>query len=303
MGQSWKWIEGVAPEGGVYEAARLSLENRLKAVAHWLPLAAERASEDVEYVHRLRVATRRAMAALKLYRDRLPRRPYRWLRKRLREVRRAAGEARDLDVLAERLRRELGDRAAELLAQLAEQRAAAQPAIVDVATRCRDKDRLLRKVHLLLSGIGGKNGKNEKQCCFREWAHQRLDEVAARVFAALPDGTDDPAVLHRFRIRCKALRYAIELLAPAFGEELREVQYPIVEQIQQRLGQINDHVTGAARLEKWSGSTGDPQSQELLDALVQQERIRLAEAIAEFRQWWTPERAAQLRTGLAAESS
>jgi len=76
------------------------------------------------------------------------------------------------------------------------------------------------------------------------------------------------------------------------------VQYPIVEQIQQRLGRINDHVTGAARLRKWSCATGDAQLQELLDALVQQEHIRLAESIVEFRQWWTPERVTQLKTGL-----
>jgi len=302
MSLSSKWIEGLAPEGGVYEAARLSLEARLKTVTHWLPLAALQASDDVEYVHRLRVATRRATAALKLYRDWLPRRPYRWIKKRLREIRRAAGEARDLDVLADRLRRELGDRAAGLLSEIADQRAAAQPAIVDVATRCGDKDCFLRRVHMLLAGIAprDKNGKGEAERCFRSWAHDRLDEVVAKSFAALPSHADDPAELHQFRIRIKALRYAIELLAPAFGPKLREVHYPVVEELQERLGCINDHVTGAARLQKWSSATSDTQLQELLDALVQQEHIRLTEEIAEFRQWWTPDRVAELRAGLVS---
>jgi CHAD domain-containing protein len=300
MSQSWKWIEGLAPEGGVYEAARLTLEARLKAVMYWLPLAANQAHEDAEHVHRLRVATRRATAALKLYRDWLPRRPYRWLKKRLREIRRAAGEARDLDVLAERLRRELRERADGLLAHIADERAAAQPAIVAAAMRCCDQDRYLRKVHRLLAGIGprGDDGKGEGQICFHDWANQRLEQVVAQSFAALPADSDDPTELHRLRIRVKALRYAIELLAPAFGPELREVHYPVVELLQQRLGRINDHVAAAARFLKWCDATGDAQQQELLDGLAQQEHIRLTEEIAEFRQWWTPERAAELRAGL-----
>jgi CHAD domain-containing protein len=297
MSQSSKWIEGLAPDGSVHEAARLSLEPRLKAVAHWLPLAADQAEDDIEYVHRLRVATRRATAALKLYRDWLPKRPYRWLKKRLRAIRRAAGEARDLDVLADRLEHELGARAARLQTHIAEHRAAAQPAIVDAAARCSDKDRYLRKVHLLLAGIGPQ-GKGEPQCSFGDWAQTRLEQVAARSFAALPGDSEDPAVLHRFRIQVKALRYAIELLGPAFSAELRELHYPVVEELQRRLGSINDHVTGAARLREWSSATSDALLQELLDALVQQEHIRLAEGVAEFRQWWTPERLARLRAGV-----
>lgn len=302
MSLSSKWIEGLAPEGGVYEAARLTLEARLRTVAHWLPLAAQHASDDVEYVHRLRVATRRATAALKLYHDWLPRGPYRWLKKRLRTIRRAAGEARDLDVLADRLRRELGDRAAGLLSEIAAQRVAAQPAIVDAAARCADKDRYLRKVHKLLAGIAprDKNGKGEAERCFSSWAHDRLDEVVAKSFAALPTHRDDPAELHQFRIRIKALRYAIELLAPSFGAKLRQVHYPVVEELQERLGRINDHVTGAARLQKWSHATSDAQLQELLDTLAQQENIRQTDEIAEFRQWWTPDRVAELRAGLVS---
>ena len=281
MSQSSKWIEGLAPDGSVYEAARLSLEPRLKAVAHWLPKAADQAQEDVEYVHRLRVATRRATAALKLYRDWLPKRPYRWLKKRLRAIRRAAGEARDLDVLADRLERELGDRAARLLAHVAEHRTAAQPAIVEVAARCCDKDLYLRKVHLLLAGIGPQ-GKGAAQCSFGPWARERLEEVAARTFAALPGDSDDPATLHRFRIQVEALRYVIELLGPAFGPELRELHYPVVEQLQQRLGSINDHVTGDARMRKWSCATSDALSQELLDALARTGAHRFGRGSSRF---------------------
>lgn len=52
-----KWIEGVDPATSPAEAARLSLEQRLKAGWLLLPLAAHHAKDDVEHVHHLRVAT------------------------------------------------------------------------------------------------------------------------------------------------------------------------------------------------------------------------------------------------------
>lgn len=322
MSQSSKWIEGIAPDGGVREAARLSLEARLATVFRLLPLAAERADEDVEHVHRLRVATRRATAALRLYADWLPRGTMRWLKKRLRKIRRAAGDARDLDVLAERLRRELGDRAGGLLNEISRRRTAAQPEIVAVAESCGRQDRFQRKVHKLLGGIGPRDKcakKEETAPSFRQWARERLADVADRFFAAMPTSAtsassaeptsaesgsgSDTSALHQFRIRSKALRYAVELLSPAFEPELRGEYYPVIEQVQERLGQINDHVTGAARLREWCSGVPDADSQDLLEALVQQEQVRLAEAIAEFHQWWTPERAEALRNGLAAFQS
>src|SRR5215213_8146493 len=108
MAASGKWIDGIGPETAVADAARRSLEVRLAVVANALPLAAHLSEHDIEHVHRLRVATRRAAAALKLYRDWLPRKPARWIKKRLRQIRRAASEIRDLDVLIERLQREGG---------------------------------------------------------------------------------------------------------------------------------------------------------------------------------------------------
>src|SRR4051812_42557814 len=109
MASSGKWIDGISAETTVVDAARRSLELRLAVVAHSLPLAAYLAEHDIEHVHRLRVATRRAAAALKLYGECLPQKSVRWFKKRLRQIRRAAGEARDLDVLIQRLRHESGE--------------------------------------------------------------------------------------------------------------------------------------------------------------------------------------------------
>src|SRR5436305_778371 len=100
-----KWIEGVSPDDPTGEVAARALRDRLAAVRHYLPLAAERAGEDMEYVHDLRVWSRRAAAALRLFAELLPHHPRDWVKKRLKRLRRAAGEARDCDVLIRRLAR------------------------------------------------------------------------------------------------------------------------------------------------------------------------------------------------------
>src|SRR5262245_2600601 len=98
-----KWVEPIREGEAVAGVAVRSLRHRLDAVLHYLPLAAEQAGQSGEHVHQLRVWTRRADAALRLYRELTPRRRSRRMRKRLRRVRRAANDARDCDVLLRRL--------------------------------------------------------------------------------------------------------------------------------------------------------------------------------------------------------
>src|SRR4051812_6106546 len=153
MAPSGKWIDGIGPETSVADAARRSLETRLAVIAHYLPLAAHLAEHDIEHVHRLRVATRRAGAALKLYRDWLPQKPARWMKKRLRKIRRAASEARDLDVLVERMRREPGAAADPFVRFLVAKRRAVQPNLVALADDMRRDDRFIFKAAKLLNKI------------------------------------------------------------------------------------------------------------------------------------------------------
>ena len=93
-----KWINDLEAGTPLPEAARLVLEVRLRVVADHLPRAMHEADRDPEHVHQLRVATRRADAALRIFRPCLPRKVYKEARRRLRTIRRAAGAARDWDV-------------------------------------------------------------------------------------------------------------------------------------------------------------------------------------------------------------
>jgi CHAD domain-containing protein len=298
MAPSGKWIDGIGPDSTIEEAARRSLEARLATVNQWLPLAAYLAEHDVEHVHQLRVSTRRATAALRLYRDWLPWKPSRWFRKRLRRIRRAAGVARDLDVLGPRLVLDYGQRrTAAVTALIAERRASFQPDLVKVAERSRRRDRFVRKMAALLSDISAPDaGLNE--LCFREWSAPQLAEKAGEFFASQPDESAHWSALHRFRILGKALRYTIELVAPAFGQELRNEYYPVAEELQERLGTIQDHFEAACLLRDWSEEAEERACGAIMSELAAEERERLADARREFHIWWTPERSESLRSGL-----
>ena len=93
-----KWIIGLTPSMPLVEAAYIVLPNRFNVVAHFLPLAAGSAAKDIEHVHQLRVASRRAASALELFALCLPKKLEKRLRRLLRTLRRAAGAARDWDV-------------------------------------------------------------------------------------------------------------------------------------------------------------------------------------------------------------
>src|SRR4051794_16426954 len=190
MAVSGKWIEGIDAAAPVEEAGRKSWEPRLWAVAGSWPLAAHLAEHDVEYVHRLRVATRRAGAALKLYKELLPKKPARWLKRRLRKIRKAAGDARDLDVLSHRLLVEYGEKTRPILELVAKERGDVQHAITRVAARCSHDDRYVRKTAKLINGIRSPNSENgapQTSRRFGPWAQAQLALVAARFFESLPD--------------------------------------------------------------------------------------------------------------------
>jgi CHAD domain-containing protein len=300
MARLSKWIDSIPAGGRVSDAARMSLEARLATVAYWLPLAARQIDDDVEKVHQLRVATRRALAAVKLYRDWLPREGSRWISRRLKKIRRAAGTARDLDVLAEWMRSELNGQAGGILATVADERAATQPKIMAVADKCERKNRFRRKMYGLLTAVRPRGKRQRTQdVSFHNWAETQLAQAADCFFAALPNQNSDLSALHQFRIRGKQLRYTLELLASAFGSELRGEQYPIVQELQEQLGRINDCVAADARLRRWRRKIDSPIDQEILAKLIDRQRAHLDETIAEYRAWWTPERAEQLRQGLA----
>jgi CHAD domain-containing protein len=305
MAPSGKWIEGLSPETSVDEAARRSLEARLSTLAHCLPQAAHLARHDVEHVHRLRVATRRAAAALKLYRDWLPCKPARWMKKRLRKIRRAASDARDLDVFISRIEKVPGPLHESVAPFLAQQRKDVQPEIEKLAAKLRRDDRLVRKTARLIGGIAPPEAANgcEPQHRFGDWARTKLAAITRGFIDAMPDDMSNVEVLHQFRIRAKALRYAIELLSPAFGSTLREEIYSAIEELQERLGCVTDHIAAMRLLTQWCSDEPSAAPIDELKELLETEGRHQDEDLESFRKWWESEHAEALKRFLEEYAS
>jgi CHAD domain-containing protein len=300
MARMDKRIPAVSPDDRTSDVAGRTLRFRLAAVQHYLPLAAEKPDEDIEYVHELRVATRRTMAALQLYADMLPRRRTARMKTRLKQIRRAAGDARDYDVLAQRLAKERpGPEANRLLEDVRGQRRKAQKPILALHRRLEREDRFERRIAKLLRGIRprGKKKTLEKNPRFGDWATASLRPLIKRFFKAARTIEKDTEVLHQFRIRGKKLRYAMELLAGAFPPAFREKLYPVIEDLQAKLGEINDHVTEQARLRQRIEADEAAAEVDYLENLFTQENDHIEHARQELLSWWTPKLQESLRAG------
>ncbi|MCE9533969.1 MAG: CHAD domain-containing protein [Planctomycetes bacterium] len=227
----------------VDEAARVVLTSRLQTVLHHLPLASTEADKDVEHVHQLRVSTRRAGAALRLFADCLPEKRFVRLNKLLRSIRRAAGAARDWDVFRQLLDELRVSPARDLLrGVIAARRCDAQLKLVEIVTT-KGEDFSLEVVEMVEERFNWKEPDEPRIVGKRAISHLTtlMQELADR---AMPP----PTVyvdLHQFRILGKRLRYSMEIFAGCFTELFREELYPAIEAMQEILGHVTDaHVAG-----------------------------------------------------------
>lgn len=298
-----KWLKKIPASAPVSEAAQTGLQSRLQEVCKWFPLAADHADEDVEHVHQLRVSTRRATASLQLFASTVPKHTAAKVTKRLKKIRRAAGAARDLDVLAERIQRHAGERPDKtwqaLLKHVAKQRAAAQPRLQQIYAKQAKKlqdlsDHLLDKVRWR----GDSSFKKRHEPSFEQFAETQLREAVQTFLTAAPVIPEDVAQLHEIRIEVKRLRYTLELLAAAHPDPVREAVYPQVAQLQQRLGEVNDHCFEIDTYSQLSLEVQGKQIEKRLANLLDQEEEALEAARCEAIQWWTGQPGAELRQQL-----
>ena len=293
-----KWVEAVAMEAPAAEVAARILRQRLESVEESLPLAALKYDKDVEHVHRLRVACRRAGAALSAFRPLLAEKP-KSLQKWLRRIRRAAGPARDTDVLLLRLKKEQrsGHEADYVIARLREQRKADQVALVDLHEKVTSGkfDKSVQR------GIAAFQQEASGQAePFSQFAKKALRSASSGVFEHA--GIVQPTVpqLHGLRIAGKRLRYSIEIFHSAFAKDLRRKIYPTMEKIQARLGKLNDHATAQALFLSWLRDLPADDRAAYLARLIVEEHEAALRIREEFLQWWKPKRIAKLESQLAS---
>jgi CHAD domain-containing protein len=217
------------------------LRAKIREVFHHLPRALV---GEVEAIHQMRVSGRRLRTAL-LH---LPPKPEgKRARRALRLVRdltRAAGTGRDLDVVLERVLAEwpAGQRNPEqkvLLRRLRQTRRRGQAHLVD-AVLDLDIARLRRTLRGLLSRGGDRTLAVLTRIRDTEERERRqivttLTELGTRY---------DSEALHRVRIAARRLRYAIELEAEMSRHSTEAVK--LLRSLQEELGQIRDlHLVSA----------------------------------------------------------
>ena len=291
-----KWIDA-SPDESVVDVAVRSLQSRLEPVHDYLKLAAEHPEEDIEYVHQMRVWSRRAVAAVDTYRNLLPKSRRKWMKSQLRQVRRSANNARDDDVFAERLAAERGGgEPAGLLQRVKEHRHRSQQPIVEIYEELIESGLLARRAAKLAKKVRLRAGGGSIH--FAKWAKRRIQTELGEFFKAAAGNLEDVEALHKFRIEGKHLRYAAELLASAFPKSFRSETYPMIQDLQDRLGQINDHANAQVRLQRWIGSSEGNGEIACLHEMLAQEQCSLEQTRSEFFAWWNGKRETELRKSL-----
>ncbi|MCS6866980.1 MAG: CHAD domain-containing protein [Gemmataceae bacterium] len=254
-----KWIEGLTANMSVATAAQRVLSARLSVVDHYLPLACDKPYDDVEHVHQLRVATRRANAALRVFAATIPPKLYKEAKQTLRALRRAAGEARDWDVFLLALPTISAFRAPRtkpaldfLIGYACGQRAAAQERLTTAATEVGPRWAELAR-ELPERVRAATDHGSPPPATLGELATQQLAERMRTFTADVEAHPKTPPELHALRIAAKRLRYAIEIFADCFPPLLRDTIYPAVETVQELLGGIQDAVVALERLRQVRG--------------------------------------------------
>lgn len=199
------------------------------------------AEQSVTTIHQLRVATRRAAAAVRSFRPILDEGDARNAARRLRRVRRAAGDARNADVQAEAFADLAEDACAMgvgyLLSALARARRSASSR-VRKRLDSKDGEGLAQASERLLDRLGKDDGCRGVLIDLARRTVRDLTE-AARITARgdlhhLPN-------CHALRIDGKRLRYAIEVFVCCFEEgTIERGVYQEITALQDRLGALND---------------------------------------------------------------
>jgi CHAD domain-containing protein len=295
----WLVVEqGSTPASHV---ARRTLRKRLDAV--WTELAAAAGDRPApERVHRLRVATRRTLAALEVFAGLLPERRCRWFQKRLRRLRRAAGEARDLDVLSEHIGRDSVGGSPLAPAQVARERLVTMLARRRDASRapiCRIRDELvaanwLGRTERLLDDIGSRG----RDRAFATHARRTFRPLVRRFFTKADRRLRSADDIHRLRIEGKKLRYAMEIFACVFPPRRRARTAEALERLQVTLGEFTDHAAAADRFRRWERADGAAAARHTIADLRARETEAADRARRAFTKWWSPSRRRWLRRKL-----
>ncbi len=271
-----------------------ALHRRLRQVEKLIEPAALRASEDIEHVHKLRVATRRAQAALTIFQNELPPKLRKLANRRLRDIRRAASDARDADVhtvaFTSRPKPATTDERAALehvLNRLAQDRADAQQKLLEAhrtntAAELKDARKQIEAATL-------------DQSAAAHTAPLAVGSALAAVEDAAAAELSDIELIHDLRKKAKQLRYTLELLHPELPPEKTDAALADLRAMQDGLGELNDESSIADRLRRYlEEPTENKATRRGLTAMLARSEAHLAQLCQSCAETWTGPQAKEL---------
>jgi CHAD domain-containing protein len=292
------WLDQLSSRACITEVARVAIPRRLETVFEYVPLVARHADRSDEYVHQLRVSTRRAQTVISLCASVLPSKQTEEWQRTLRGFRRAAGAVRDFDVLLQRLGElqpgqpiSLTDRDA-IVHWLRARRAGT---LVDSVGQVRKlaRRRNSRRWRELVSKVRWPGLQPEPlahdvfEAELRRLA-RRFFRQGAEVMRTKP-ARENMAELHQLRISAKRLRYTVESVCGVFDDRLVE-SHQLIKTIQTRLGRIHDHANASAFLRAEGPPVQPADLRPVLDTLATYESEAMQAGLEEWSAWWIPAR-------------
>ncbi len=260
-----KWIEGIYPDTPCVLAAHTVLKLRLGAVERMMELVAAPPDDSTEYVHQLRVSSRRAGAALRLFRPWFAPRTSLRVRRNLRKIRKAAAMARNDDVHVALMGKEAAKLSTEArralsgaLEAIHSDRERVQSLLIAAARKssgAKSGRKLLNNL-ILPSDPGNPPSISDSRTpgnppyTLGALSHAVLPALVEEFTRAVQIDFSEATSLHRLRIAGKKLRYALEILTCCLPRESAAVAYRELVKLQSRLGRINDYFEINRRLEQ-----------------------------------------------------
>ncbi len=275
------------------DAACEILQQRLDGVLYYLPQVAGHADENVEFVHQLRVAARRSAAALDAFGPLLSKRRSKVLRTELRQLRKALGEARDLDVMAIRLGNEAEAQDSKKLRRVVKMLQSRRSSEQDAVTRAcvaAEQVGLAKTIDGVLKRVSWRG--SDDQPSLANFNARLLREAVTRFFTQADTSSHDPLVLHESRIEAKRLRYTLELVDPLMPKSVGRKPRRLFAELQESLGQISDHAAAAELFDHWADNSREGTT---LKNLAAAEREQLGQAVADFHASWPLKRLEKLQ--------
>lgn len=274
----------------VEELVRSTIAKSVRQLVHhhagvWL-------GTDSEDVHQFRVATRRLRSDLRTFAPLLDEHWTNWLRDELQWLGGEVGRARDVDVLAARLRGQMahlaGDDAAavaHLERRLADNSSDARRHVVDALASERYVgllDALVDAIHHpRFAADDVVDPSRQAGAVFVELVAKPWRRLRKAAQALTPESPD--TAFHAVRILAKKARYAAEAVIPVYGRDARRFA-KAMEKVQSVLGDHQDTAVAEAWLRR--AAEDDQATRLVVGELITLERLDRLRLRQEFGEVW-----------------